>query len=238
MQPLSVKSCSRLSLTDSAWAAQSPPKVVSDDQNSLFTTYSFLANSYQHSAAMSFLPSAARSSLARSLARTVAPRVLPRAVAIAPPARRLAGPSFSTSSIVRGSGTTDSELSARLAQELAYEQEVAGSQTHSESAEPDFLRDFKSTSIWSIKDEPGSDEIALEREFGNEKIRVLFSIGDIDSSETEGYEADEDANEPEKNETDEDEGDGPAFPVRCAISIAKVSRSTTILTKMRTLSRL
>ena len=77
------------------------------------------------------------------------------------------------------------------------------------------MRDFKSTGIWTIKDTPGSDEVALERTFGNEKISVLFSIGDIDSAEP----LDEDPEE----ENDADDDSGNDFPLRVAISISKVS---------------
>ena len=59
-----------------------------------------------------------------------------------------------------------------------------------------------------IEDQSGSDEIALVRDFGNEHIRILFSIGDIDTSE--------------EDETPE-EMEARPFPVRCAITISKVS---------------
>lgn len=141
------------------------------------------------------------------------------AALVAPPRRSIAA-SFSTSIARFGSGTSDVELASRLQQEISYEKETANSQTHSEvasgqGAEPDFLRDFKSMGIWSINDVNGSDEISLEREFGNEKIRVLFSIGDIDAGMEEEFESEE-GGQGEDNE--------PALPVRVAVTIAKVSR--------------
>lgn len=140
------------------------------------------------------------------------------AALIAPPRRSIAA-SFSTSIARCGSGTSDVELASRLQQEISYEKETSSSQTHSEvasgqNAEPDFLRDFKSMGIWSINDVNGSDEISLEREFGNEKIRVLFSIGDIDAGMEEEFESEE-GGQGEDNE--------PALPVRVAVTIAKVS---------------
>lgn len=114
-----------------------------------------------------------------------------------------------------GSGESDSELSTRLEQEISYEKETASQYaTGTNSGEPEFLTEFKKAGIWKIEDQPGSDEIALVRDFGNEHIRILFSIGDIDTSEEE--------------ETTE-EVEARAFPVRCAITISKVSAHKPLL---------
>jgi complement component 1 Q subcomponent-binding protein len=108
-----------------------------------------------------------------------------------------------------GSGESDSELSSRLEQEISYEKEAASgySSENGTGGEPGFLTDFKKQGLWKIEDQAGSDEIALVREFGNEHIRILFSIGDIDTSE-------------EDEDTPEDDEPRP-FPVRCAITISK-----------------
>lgn len=126
--------------------------------------------------------------------------------------------SLHSSRPVLGAGESDAELSARLAQEIAYEQETAAAAaTESESeAEPSFLATFRKQGIWKIEDVAGSDEIALSRDFGNEHIRVLFSIGDIETTEADVEEAEE--------VDGKDEEDTPAFPVRCAITISKVRR--------------
>ncbi|CAO1625061.1 unnamed protein product [Parajaminaea phylloscopi] len=142
----------------------------------------------------------------------------------------LAQRTFTTTPLRAGSGTSDVELSSRLNQELTYERETAQSQTHGSESEPDFLRDFKSTGTWSIRDFAGSDEIALEREFGNEKIRVLFSIGDIDAGmEEDGFD-DDDAAGPNGSSANSEGGedDEPALPVRCAITITKPNGALTI----------
>lgn len=123
---------------------------------------------------------------------------------------------FHSTRLNRSAGESDSELSAKLQQEISYEQEstpIPGQESADANAEPAFLTDFKNQGVWKIEDHAGSDEIALTRDFGNEHIRVLFSIGDIDSSEAEMDESDE-------VDVKEDE-DGPAFPVRCAITISK-----------------
>ncbi len=45
--------------------------------------------------------------------------------------------------------------------------------------------------MWKITDEPGLDEVTLSREFGNEHISVVFSVGDIDTSEQPAMEGEE-----------------------------------------------
>ncbi|CAO1634930.1 unnamed protein product [Sympodiomycopsis kandeliae] len=174
---------------------------------------------------MSFLARSTRNAIAaRSLSRqavTAASVVTPRRLTLQSSSGAIqpittAAP-FSISISRWGSGSTDAELASRLQQELTYENETAGGQTHSESNEPDFLRDFKSTGIWTIKDTPGSDEVSLVREFGNEKISVMFSIGDIDSADPL------DEEDPENSESEDDVDAGTSFPVRVAINISKPS---------------
>lgn len=166
---------------------------------------------------------AARRTVAPTLARTAAQRSVVAAARTLPTISSRSA--FSTTPHRLGSGTTDAELSSRLAQELSYERDNS-STTSSTADEPDFLRDFKSTNTWTIQDVRGSDEICLEREFGNEKIRVLFSIGDIDAPE--GNEGEDDGMEGDESsgrdaESDDDGSNEPALPVRCAITISKPS---------------
>ena len=117
---------------------------------------------------------------------------------------------------VFGSGESDAELSSRLEQEITYEKEAAASAVNeSGDGEPPFLSEFRKAGVWKIEDQAGSDEIALTRDFGNEHIRILFSIGDIDTVDNEIEEADEVDGEKEDDEP-------PSFPVRCAITISKV----------------
>ncbi|PWN24417.1 mitochondrial glyco protein [Jaminaea rosea] len=166
--------------------------------------------------------SAARRAVA---APTLARNLAQRSVLTAAKSRAIAPRPFSTTPTRLGSGTTDAELSSRLAQELSYEQENSASQG---AEEPDWLRDFKSTNTWTIQDVRGSDEICLEREFGNEKIRVLFSIGDIDAQvEEDGMDDAEEGGSSGREDNGESDGEGegnePALPVRCAITITKPS---------------
>ncbi|KAM0751758.1 mitochondrial Mrb1 [Meredithblackwellia eburnea MCA 4105] len=169
--------------------------------------------------------SAFKASLARSVRTIAASRAISRCQpsVIAPRALR----SFTTiparqinpTRTVFGSGANDAELSSRLAQEISYEQETAASE--SGGAEPAFLSDFKSSNIWTIEDIAGSDEIALSRDFGNEHIRVLFSIGDV--------EAMEDVEEAEEGASGETEEETPNFPVTCTITISKPNQGALAL---------
>lgn len=62
--------------------------------------------------------------------------------------------------------TADAALSAKLAEEYAYEQDSA---TALAGREPEWLEEFTSNGIWKIVDRVGADEVTLERQFGNEK---------------------------------------------------------------------
>lgn len=134
------------------------------------------------------------------------------------PLNRILIRSFHSSKPTLGSGESDVELSSRLSQEIEYERENSIN-PNERSNEPAFLTNFRSQGIWKIEDQSGSDEIALTRDFGNEHIRVLFSIGDIgETADADELEESEDVNEAK------DEEETPAFPVRCAITISKQSQ--------------
>ncbi|CBQ71449.1 probable Mrb1-Mitochondrial p32 Family Protein [Sporisorium reilianum SRZ2] len=172
--------------------------------------------------------------IARNLSRTLlraAPRSTTNAVAVARASVRpavgassrsmLAGlRSFCATPLSRGQGEYDAELSARLAQELAYEQEnsnlfVGDSPTN----EPGFVSEFKQTGVWKLIDTPGQDEVSLERQFGNEHIKVLFSVGDIDTSGPLPDENDDGTTPDDAPEQPEN----PPFPVRVSATVTKPS---------------
>ena len=130
---------------------------------------------------------------------------------------------FATSLRRFGQGETDSDLCASLQQEITYERE-ASEAAGGADVDPEWLSQFRSEGVWNIEDKPGSDEIALTRSFGNEQIRVLFSIGEIDTAEpTEELDADETDQMASGGTEDEFEG---SFPVRCAINITKAKRGS------------
>lgn len=120
---------------------------------------------------------------------------------------------------MKGQGESDAELSSKLAQELEYEELnsdlfVDGSLAN----DPEFVTLFKKDSAWKINDKSGSDEVVIEREFGNEHVRVYFSVGDVDTSSGEfPTEEDEDGKEATPAEEQGDE----SFPVNVCITITK-----------------
>jgi len=117
---------------------------------------------------------------------------------------------FSGSARRFGNGSTDVSLSQKLKEELKYEQE---SLAETRKATPEFLKSFLEQGIWSINDVKGNDEVTLTRKFGNEDIRVIFSIADI--------QPEEDYEEPDNENDTESEVDPPPYPVRAALSITK-----------------
>ncbi|KAF9652748.1 mitochondrial glycoprotein [Thelephora ganbajun] len=155
-------------------------------------------------------------SLTASSSRAVSARTFARSIHVprlgsqlAPRAAVPASRWFSASAQVMGDGSTDLALSQKLAEELKYEQEAS-----TEAGEPEFLTAFKGRGVWEVENVEGSDEVALTRKFGNESIRVVFSISDLQT--------DIEAEEFDGAEGEEGEVDAPhSSPVRCSISITK-----------------
>ncbi|KAI0064217.1 regulatory protein suaprga1 [Artomyces pyxidatus] len=154
-------------------------------------------------------------SLALSTSKTLATRTallsararLPvLATRVAVPATR----SFTVSARRLGEGTTDLAVSQKLAEELQYEKEA------STDDEPAFLKEFKAHGIWEIEDVDGNDEVTLHRKFGNEDIRLIFSIADIASPEEAEF-GEETTTESQEEDVHE------SYPLRCSFSITKAS---------------
>ncbi|KAL0088795.1 mitochondrial glycoprotein [Phycomyces blakesleeanus] len=108
------------------------------------------------------------------------------------------------------SGAVDSDLAHKLDEELQYEK------SNEEASQPEFIKEFLDTHLFEIEDKPGQDEVSLTRTFGNEKIRVLFSISDINSTEDP-----EDFISEELEGAEEVEEPAPSFPVRASVTIEK-----------------
>ncbi|CAA7261184.1 unnamed protein product [Cyclocybe aegerita] len=118
---------------------------------------------------------------------------------------------FSATSGRFGSGTTDISLSQKLQEELKYEQEAIAETPET----PEFLKAFLEQGVWSIEDTRGNDEVALTRKFGDENIRIMFSIADIQvEDEFEGDSAEAEAEA-------EGENDLNIYPIRASLSITK-----------------
>ncbi|TFK38196.1 mitochondrial glyco protein [Crucibulum laeve] len=117
---------------------------------------------------------------------------------------------FSVSTRRFGEGNSDVILSQKLAEELQYEKEALADA----DVVPDFLKTFQSQGVWSIEDVPGNDEVTLSRKFGNETIRLTFSIADIQAEE-EDFE----------NETENDDGEEAlnVYPIRASLSLTKTT---------------
>lgn len=108
--------------------------------------------------------------------------------------------------------TADVVLSQKLTEELQYEKTAAV-----DVAEPEFLKSFKEQGIWEIEDVSGNDEVTLIRKFGNETIRLIFSIADIQSQEESEF-----AEEEESEESSPEEDHIHSYGIRVAFSITKV----------------
>ncbi|KAI1783295.1 mitochondrial glycoprotein [Ganoderma leucocontextum] len=153
--------------------------------------------------------SSSRSLAGRTAARSVARATL--AARIAPVASR----AFSVSARRFGEGASDVALTQRLVEELKYETESAP------EAEPDFLKAFKAQGTWAIVDSPGLDEVTLTRKFGNEDIRLIFSIADIQSEQQAEFE--EEGAEGVEESGEEGEESANSYPIRCSFSFTKAS---------------
>ncbi|KAJ6615123.1 mitochondrial glycoprotein [Mycena sp. CBHHK59/15] len=127
--------------------------------------------------------------------------------AVCAPATR----AFSASACALKAGSSDVLLSQKLAEELDYERQAA-----EETAEdvPDFLAAFQEQGVWTIQDTEGNDEVFLTRKFGDENIRLMFSIADLQSQEE--YEEEEGEEEPEEEEL-------PGNDMRVSMSITKAT---------------
>ncbi|PHZ08928.1 mitochondrial glyco protein [Rhizopus microsporus ATCC 52813] len=142
-----------------------------------------------------------------SLAKNVVAvsRITPRVM----PAFQVARP-FSSTFARMSTGSVDSDLVHKLDEELQYEKS-------NEESEPEFIKEFLEANSFKLEDKPGVDEVSLTRTFGNEKIRVLFSISDINNTPSEGFLPEDDMIEP-GNEEDEEI---VSFPVRASVTIEK-----------------
>ncbi|KJA18401.1 hypothetical protein HYPSUDRAFT_90006 [Hypholoma sublateritium FD-334 SS-4] len=118
---------------------------------------------------------------------------------------------FSVSAGRFGSGTTDIALAAKLQEELQYEQTQLA---EAGDATPEFIKTFTEEGVWAINDTRGNDEVTLTRKFGDEHIRIMFSIADIQTEDDlEG-----------EHEGEEDEAPpATAMPIRASLSITKTS---------------
>ncbi|KAF9318036.1 Mitochondrial acidic protein mam33 [Podila horticola] len=119
----------------------------------------------------------------------------------------------------------DKDLLAKIDNEIKHEEEQ-GEET------PDYITSYLKSSPFQITDKPGSDEVTMTRKFGNEEIKIVFSVSDINSAdEEEELDLEDDMEDGQNNQqnlspSDEEEEEGDdldslTFPVRCLITISK-----------------
>ncbi|MCJ1312169.1 hypothetical protein MMC25_005843 [Agyrium rufum] len=84
---------------------------------------------------------------------------------------------FSTSSTFREmAGEVDVELSSKLESELNMEKDMRDIEKL-----PETIQDFLDNSAFELHDTPGQEEVTLTRSFGEEKIKITFSIADLNA---------------------------------------------------------
>ncbi|KAK6339514.1 hypothetical protein TWF718_008921 [Orbilia javanica] len=138
----------------------------------------------------------------------------------------------------RPSGTVDEELFAKLQHEINVETELG---EHEQI--PENLKEFLETSQFKLNDKDGMEEVELVRRFGDETVRVIFSIADLnaideklddpslydpedlpEAGELEGSTkrgAGAEARPAEEDEPEYEEASEPAYPARLNITIEK-----------------
>ncbi|KAG0274910.1 Mitochondrial acidic protein mam33 [Linnemannia exigua] len=121
---------------------------------------------------------------------------------------------------------TDKNLISAIESEIKHEEEQG-------EEVPDYITEYVKSSPFEITNKTGSDEVILTRKFGNEDIKIVFSVSDINSADDEEELDLEDDLEDNGNQgkeslsasgDDEEEGDdldSLTFPVRCLITISK-----------------
>lgn len=140
---------------------------------------------------------------------------------------------FSAAPVRLGRGAVDRELSAKLASEYAIETEMKEN-----NDPPPAIQEFLKNGPFTVTDVEGNDEVTLERKFGNETIRIVFSVSEMNNAEDPENEAFDDQEEGAAASETESEADGAdgegegeegaSFPVRCNITIQKDGASSVL----------
>ncbi|KAJ5377588.1 uncharacterized protein N7496_004997 [Penicillium cataractarum] len=164
----------------------------------------------------------------RSVARTsLRPTILAKP-AIAQPWKQAIKPAyaaFSTASVFREpAGEGDIELIAKLEEELKHEKASGQEDAKEQQASIDYTLE---AGQWQAKDVEGEQEVVLTKTFGNETIRVTFTVADINNLAEDPMDdladdalADE-GDYQNKPAEGEDEILPPTFPARINVTIEK-----------------
>ncbi|KAI9779969.1 MAG: hypothetical protein M1835_004603 [Candelina submexicana] len=77
-------------------------------------------------------------------------------------------------------GEVDDELVAKFESELQMEKEMRDTEEA-----PVSVKDFLENSQFELQDTPGQEEVLLTRQFGDESIRITFTIADLEPLDSE-----------------------------------------------------
>ncbi|KAA8566545.1 hypothetical protein MFRU_042g00510 [Monilinia fructicola] len=173
--------------------------------------------------------------VARGLTNTAIKTTRPTLLQTAFPASRLqCASAFSTSSIRAKSAApeSDAELAEKLASEIKMEDEIKN-----QEEVPPSVKDYLENGPFKVIDTPGQEEVVLIRTFGDEKIRVSFSIADLNAYDPDSDEfqdhamVDEEDIDHASNRKDLEsenpldvEGESHSFPARINIIVEKKNR--------------
>ncbi|KAJ7308717.1 mitochondrial glycoprotein [Mycena albidolilacea] len=117
---------------------------------------------------------------------------------------------FAVGNKLASSSSATTLLAQRLRAAISYEAEVQQDDVQV-GAVPQDLVEFLQEGEWEIKDTPANDEVFLTRRFGDESIRFMFSIADLQSISDEDEPEGMDDESPAR-------GDEPALRVSVAIT--------------------
>ncbi|ESZ96807.1 hypothetical protein SBOR_2808 [Sclerotinia borealis F-4128] len=160
----------------------------------------------------------------------------PTLLQVAFPASRLqCASAFSTSSMRAKSASpeSDAELAEKLGAEIQMEEDMKN-----EEDLPTSVKDYLENAPFKLLDKPGHEEVVLTRNFGDEKIRVSFSIADLNAYDPENDqfqdramadEEDTDNSKPEDLDPEspadgEGEGEAQGFPARINVIVEKKNK--------------
>ncbi|KAI5295108.1 hypothetical protein KEM52_002347 [Ascosphaera acerosa] len=168
----------------------------------------------------------------------VAQPLLARRTAASPLAKYAA---FSTSRPAweEKAGQVDIELAAKFEEELGFEV----SPENSQAEVTEYIQSYLKDSPFELKDAEGEDEVVMTRKFGNEDIKLVFSIADLktlaeepdldDSLGDEDFDVEpESSSKPAAQATEssasgnaEDPTERPSYPARVSVTIQKPGSS-------------
>jgi len=127
---------------------------------------------------------------------------------------------FSSSQCVSGAGTNDLALVQKLQTELQYEKESGAKEVDV----PESVKAFRDQGIWQLEDIPGNDEVTLTRTFGNEHLRLMFAVTDVQPEEQDEEDFENPENESERSEEDPIR----ISPIRASLAVTKTSAPGTL----------